>query len=804
MKKILLIDDDKDFCKITNSILKKFDVQVSIVHKLREAIILILRNKFDLIMVDGYLPDGSGVDFVLYLHKKKIESEIAFVSGGYTTSEQYKWLKSEIGVDYVINKPIQPKEMYSIFKSIIDPENKEELDDLLLDLKIDYDATIFEKLEKLEKLLRILDKDRNRENLENFKAEIHKITGTAGSYGYGEVTKSGRECDQKIIKRLKEKATIEQEHIDEYKLAFRKIKLGFQNISLINNDEVHDKKIVEDKPKIIYTTTIDLMIFSEDIDSIQNVSTQLKNTVLRYQTFSEKNRFLASLEKSSPKLLLISKKFYDENYNLIFSKRQKTNICVGIFVSDINENWVLENLSKGFDFIISKEDESKNLKEFLQLQLEKIKRHLYRVIVIDNDPITLKYISNVLKEVAADVKELSTPESLFKLLPIFTPDLIIIDLDFNDPKFNPINIIKLLKTNIRFSNISIITTSSNVKEYNISELLNYGIESNFEKPIAKERFKSEIINFFQRRNHKEFYSCINYRTGLLNTFSFQKIFEKLKNNTIREKKVFALGLLEFQNLDFIEENFGFEMRIRTIEKFVHVLAKNFRNTDLIGHLDDNTFIIVLKDQTAVYLQFILGRFFDELQTTEIYKEINGYKLGIKVGISEFPKFGKSLNRLINLSEKALISSKNDENSVIKIADFDDGTLINNQEICLVDDDVDLTNMLTYSFSTRGYKVCSFNNGKDFLEEAKNRKGVKLPKLIILDRELPDYDGMDIFKILKQELKINIPVLFLSSKSTEKDIYNALEAGAVDYVTKPFSLKILLQKTLNLILSTSDV
>ena len=243
MKKILLIDDGKDFCKMTNSILRKFKIEIFIVNKLRDAIILILRNKFDLIIVDGYLPDGSGVDFALYLHKKKIESEIAFVSGGYTTSEQYKWLKSEIGVDYVINKPLDHQEMYSIFKSIIDPTNKEKIDDLLVDLKKNYDATIYDKLQNLENLLKILDKEKNRENLENFKKEIHKITGTAGSYGYDEVTKAGRKCDQSIIKRLEENQPIEQKHIVEYKSVFHKIKLGFQNISLINSE--NDVELVE-------------------------------------------------------------------------------------------------------------------------------------------------------------------------------------------------------------------------------------------------------------------------------------------------------------------------------------------------------------------------------------------------------------------------------------------------------------------------------------------------------------------------------------------------------------------------------
>jgi diguanylate cyclase (GGDEF)-like protein len=803
MKKILLIDDDKDFCKITYSIVNKFDAEISIVNKLRDAIILILRQKFDLIMIDGYLPDGSGVDFVIYLHKKKIRSKILFVSGGYTTTEQFKWLKSDIGVDFVINKPIAPVEMYSILKSIFNQNKDSKLDELLVDLKKDYDATIFEKLEKLENLLKILNEQKTIKNLEAFRKEIHKITGTAGSYGYEDVTKSGRQCDQDILKRIENKEEIKKEHIDEYVKVIKKFKLGFQNISLVNfEDKSLDKEIK--KKRKDYKTRIEILIFSEDVEIIQSINHSLKESLIRYKVFSEKNRFLSTLEKVRVKIILISKEFYDQNYNLIFNLRKENKTSVGIFVSELENNWMIENLFKGFDFVISKNDEPAYIKEFLQLELEKFKIHRYRVIVVDGDPITLKYISNVLIEIVADVKELATPESLFSLLPIYTPDLIILDLDFNDQKYNPINVIKMLKSNIYFSNVPIITTSSNVKEFNVTELLNLGIELNLEKPIVKDKFKAEINNFFYRRNTKEFYSCTNFRTGLLNSFSFQKIFAKIKNTTIREKKVFALGLVEFQNLDKIEEKYGFAKRIKAVDGFAKLLLNNFRSSDLIGHFDDNILIIVLKDQTAIFLQFVLGRFFDELQTSDIFKEIECIQIGLKAGISEFPKFGKSLNHLISLSEKALVAAKNDEKSVIKIAEFSDEALINNQEICLVDDDVDLTNMLKYSFSTRGYKVCSYNKGKDFIDEIKTRSGLELPKLIILDRELPDYDGMDIFKILKEELKINVPVLFLSSKSTEKDIYRALEAGAVDYVTKPFSLKILLQKTLNLIISTSDV
>jgi DNA-binding response OmpR family regulator len=122
----------------------------------------------------------------------------------------------------------------------------------------------------------------------------------------------------------------------------------------------------------------------------------------------------------------------------------------------------------------------------------------------------------------------------------------------------------------------------------------------------------------------------------------------------------------------------------------------------------------------------------------------------------------------------------------------------NKKIIMVDDDEDLLKLVKTAFHTKGYEVKTFAKGKEGLDFILNHKNMTGYCLIILDRMLPDMDGLDILKSYMSSSKHEIPVLILSVLSSEKDVLLGLKKGAVDYVPKPFSLPVLMQKALSLI------
>lgn len=118
----------------------------------------------------------------------------------------------------------------------------------------------------------------------------------------------------------------------------------------------------------------------------------------------------------------------------------------------------------------------------------------------------------------------------------------------------------------------------------------------------------------------------------------------------------------------------------------------------------------------------------------------------------------------------------------------------NRSILVIDDEKDIQKLLRYNLEKEGYQVLAAKTGEEGLELARQKK----PDLIVLDLMLPGMDGLEICKILKADKNTkNIPVLMLTAKGSEVDQVVGLELGASDYLTKPFSVKILLARLKNI-------
>ena len=113
------------------------------------------------------------------------------------------------------------------------------------------------------------------------------------------------------------------------------------------------------------------------------------------------------------------------------------------------------------------------------------------------------------------------------------------------------------------------------------------------------------------------------------------------------------------------------------------------------------------------------------------------------------------------------------------------------KILVVDDEIDICELIELNLRSNGFEDLKFaNDGKSALEIAKTW----LPDLILLDLMLPEIDGMEVCRILKsQDSTKNIPIIMLTAKGSEFDILNGFECGADDYVTKPYSNRVLIAR-----------
>ncbi len=122
------------------------------------------------------------------------------------------------------------------------------------------------------------------------------------------------------------------------------------------------------------------------------------------------------------------------------------------------------------------------------------------------------------------------------------------------------------------------------------------------------------------------------------------------------------------------------------------------------------------------------------------------------------------------------------------------------KILVVEDNPDILELVAYNLEAQGYEVTRAMTGENGLSQAA-RVG---PDLVILDVMLPGINGLDVCRKLKQnEATRSLPVILLTAKSEDADIISGLELGADDYITKPFSPKVLIARVRALLRRVSE-
>jgi len=107
-----------------------------------------------------------------------------------------------------------------------------------------------------------------------------------------------------------------------------------------------------------------------------------------------------------------------------------------------------------------------------------------------------------------------------------------------------------------------------------------------------------------------------------------------------------------------------------------------------------------------------------------------------------------------------------------------------KKILVVEDDPVILEAVVYNLETEGYKVDTASDGTNGLEAARKLR----PDIVLLDIMLPNMSGLDVCRLLKDELDQS--VILMTARDAEIDVLHGFDCGADDYITKPFSMRLL--------------
>ena len=116
--------------------------------------------------------------------------------------------------------------------------------------------------------------------------------------------------------------------------------------------------------------------------------------------------------------------------------------------------------------------------------------------------------------------------------------------------------------------------------------------------------------------------------------------------------------------------------------------------------------------------------------------------------------------------------------------------MSNEKILVVEDEEDIQEVLRYNLEKSGYRPICLDQGETAVAVVRK----ELPSLILLDIMLPGIDGLEVCRQIKQEQELRkIPIVMISARGEETDVVVGLEMGADDYITKPFSPRVVMAR-----------
>lgn len=299
----------------------------------------------------------------------------------------------------------------------------------------------------------------------------------------------------------------------------------------------------------------------------------------------------------------------------------------------------------------------------------------------------------------------------------------------------------------------------------------------FHHPIHLGELIASIAKHIKKRNHYLKHTLIDSLTGAYNHYYLKMEVQRQFNDMTRSHEPLSLVYLEVETgqAESSIKNHGL------VKQFVSFIKNSIRPADFIGHLYGRKgFVLVLPKTVKEDARKLIERLNQLLQNEAIV---------FSAKIIEITDPTQSLDECFSLLS---FSNRNEIGQIIDSSNGEEDSNFKKLNIGIIDDDRLIRELLKHQLEDIAdddydLEIRSFTNGEEFFNDPWHRQNERF--LLIIDRVMPKMDGLEILRKIRTEYDRNRYLCFmLTSKGSETDIALAIQKGANDYMTKPFSMK----------------
>jgi diguanylate cyclase (GGDEF)-like protein len=421
------------------------------------------------------------------------------------------------------------------------------------------------------------------------------------------------------------------------------------------------------------------------------------------------------------------------------------------------------------------------------------------ILIVDDDEMITRGLTSLLKRRGISVTAINDPLQFWTVLADLEPSLIM--LDFEMPRISGTELCRAVRNDRRWSELPVIFLTGHTDQESIHRVFAAGADDYVGKPfVAAElmmRIESRLVGVKARRPPVD----TDPVTGLPTAGRTTELIERFLRLARRKSDPYSIGALEIDALPNLVKTYGRSIADRVLRVVGELLPKSFRGEDVVGWWSDAEFMIGMygssKEQSAIKLSQVCNKIAEQ---TFLADDGRPVRVACTAGVAQYQVDGETVSALHQKAIEALQQVREIGINRVGVSGVQmTGAMTRRVDVVIVDDDRTLVGLLQHAMETRNLSVATFADGERAAEALTGNVPEVRGSIILLDVDLPALNGLDVLRRLKAvEVTRVSNVIMLTGRTGEREVLAALELGAIDHITKPFSVPVLMHKVRTLL------
>lgn len=415
-----------------------------------------------------------------------------------------------------------------------------------------------------------------------------------------------------------------------------------------------------------------------------------------------------------------------------------------------------------------------------------------RILAVDDDPVILDYLCEVLREASLDITTVADPLQFWEKLNETHPDLVLLDVDM--PRVSGIDLCRLIRSDPRWADLPVLVLTGTIHPTNVTGLFAAGADDYVAKPVLGPELISRITNRLDRVQLLRRMAETDPLTGIANRAGFEKTFADLRSLAERRNQPLSLALLDVDDFRRINTEHGYELGDQVILRLAALLDGSFHGEDLVARWSGTELAVAM---LGLDRSDGVARIADVLEAFRMETVGTGRDLPVRAtftaSVAEQDVDGHDLYALLQHLGATMGAGKRAGGDRVLPVGWRPVSETAVVDVAHLSADVPSAVLLQRALRTRGLHGEHLGSGEDAVDRLLGPEGLRT-RVVLVDDDPAHIDALAVLaRLASGGILDRSRAIVVSARPPGAETAEMASLGVFDHVAKPADVPVLVQR-----------